>query len=280
MTTGRVTAGPATPAAPRAPRGDRLQRQAAAVATLLLHALLLLLALTARPLTVSNPEGGSGGGRIEVEFIDAPQDIPSPPPPSPARTARRARPVEPDPAERPDPSRLQVVEVEQADAPLPQAPDRPREAAPSPAPASPPRRHPSQRAWGQPPGTLPEQHAAVNAGPAPSPNVASGRRHQGSSSAPNLEAGGFQVVYDLMAETRLRGWRDAGMTEVSLPLPGVRQLMVCPLETALRRGSGPCRLVERDDPALDAIGDAREVIAMYQVFRRGEPVWSGPGPYR
>ena len=70
------------------------------------------------------------------------------------------------------------------------------------------------------------------------------------------------------------------MTEVFLPLPGVRQLMVCPLETALRRDSGACRLVEPDDPELASIGDAREVIAMYQVYRRGQPVWTGPGPYR
>ncbi|HEY4529863.1 MAG TPA: type II toxin-antitoxin system RelE/ParE family toxin, partial [Luteimonas sp.] len=136
------------------------------------------------------------------------------------------------------------------------------------------------RAWGQPPGTMREQHAPVDAGRAPTQAVARGRGRQVASAEPNMQAGGFQVVYDLVSETRLRGWRDEGMTEVSLPLPGVRQLMVCPLETALRRESGPCRLVEPDDPELARIGDAREVIAMNQVYRRGELVWRGPGPYR
>lgn len=270
-------------AAPVASRGgrsrvERLQRIGAAAATLLLHALLLLLALTAEPLKPSDPAGAAAGGRLDVTFIDAPQAIPSPPPPSPQRSARR--PVEPDPAERPDPSRLQVVEVDRADAPLPQ-PRRPRpETAAPPAPPAPQRPHPSQQAWGQPPGTQAAQHAVVDAGSAPSPSISRGSRPQGTASGAALEAGGFQVVYDLMAETRLRAWRDAGMTEVFLPLPGVRQLMVCPLETALRRDSGPCRLVEPDDPELAGIGDAREVIAMYQVYRRGKPVWSGPGPYR
>ena len=266
--------------APVAPRDDRPQRWTAAGATALLHALLLLLALTAEPITMSNPDGAAGGGRIDVSFIDRPQDIPSPPPPEALRPTPRPEPPRPDPAERPDPSRLQVVEVERAEEPLPPEETAARE--PAAAPPAPSRRPPrdGRQAWGQPPGMLPEQHAPVNAGPAPSPHVAQGRRYQASSSEPNMEAGGFQVVYDLMAETRLRGWRDAGMTEVFLPLPGVRQLMVCPLETALRRESGPCRLVEPDDPALAGIGDAREVIAMNQVYRRGELVWRGPGPYR
>ena len=37
---------------------------------------------------------------------------------------------------------------------------------------------------------------------------------------------------------------------------------------------------EPDDPELKNIGDAREVINMQQVYRRGEAVWRGPGPYR
>ena len=32
--------------------------------------------------------------------------------------------------------------------------------------------------------------------------------------------------------------------------------------------------------ALAAIGDAREVVTMHQVYRRGNLVWWGPGPYR
>lgn len=127
---------------------------------------------------------------------------------------------------------------------------------------------------------MPEQHAPLDAGRAPTPSVAQGRRAQGTSSQPSMEVGGFQVLYDLVGDTRLRGWREQGMAEIFLPLPGVRQLMVCPLETALRRESGPCRLVEPDDPELAMIGDARDVLALQQVYRRGELVWRGPGPYR
>jgi hypothetical protein len=43
---------------------------------------------------------------------------------------------------------------------------------------------------------------------------------------------------------------------------------------------GPCRLLEPDDPELANIGDAREVINMQQVYRQGELVWRGPGPYK
>ena len=261
-------------------RGDRLQPWVAGAATALLHALLVLLALIAEPITMSNPEGGAGGGRIDVTFIDEPEAIPSPPPPRALRPQRTPEPPRPDPAERPDPSRLQVTEVVRAEEPIP--PDEPAQqpAAAPPPPSRQAGRHPAQRAWGQPPGTQPAQHAVVDAGSAPSPSISRGSRPRGTASGAALEAGGFQVVYDLMAETRLRGWRDAGMTEVFLPLPGVRQLMVCPLETALRRDSGACRLVEPDDPELAGIGDALEVIAMYQVYRRGQPVWTGPGPYR
>lgn len=95
-----------------------------------------------------------------------------------------------------------------------------------------------------------------------------------------MEVGSYQVYYDLRSEPRLRAWREQGMTELFLPLPGTQRYMVCPLETALRRESGPCRLLEPDSPELEKIGDAREVIDMQKVYRRGELVWSGPGPYR
>ena len=87
------------------------------------------------------------------------------------------------------------------------------------------------------------------------------------------------MYYDLVSETRLRAWRDQGMTEVFLPLPGSRRLMVCPLEIALNRDSGECRLVEPDAPEMAAIGDARDVVLMMRVYRMGEVVWRGPGPY-
>ena len=272
----------AAPARPRSSpsHGDRLQPWVAGAATVLLHALLVLLALMAEPVTMANPDGGAGGGRIDVTFIDEPTAIPSPPPPRALRPQRPAEPPRPDPAERPDPSRLQVTEVVRAAEPPPPEDPPQQPAAAPPPPSRHPGRHPSQRAWGQPPGTMREQHAPVNAGSTPTPVVAQGRGRQVATAEPNMQAGGFQVIYDLVSETRLRGWRDAGMTEVFLPLPGVRQLMVCPLETALRRESGPCRLVEPDDPELARIGDAREVIAMNQVYRRGELVWRGPGPYR
>ena len=56
--------------------------------------------------------------------------------------------------------------------------------------------------------------------------------------------------------------------------------MVCPLEIALRNDSGNCRLLDPDSPELETIGDARDVINMQQVYRRGELVWRGPGAYR
>ena len=56
--------------------------------------------------------------------------------------------------------------------------------------------------------------------------------------------------------------------------------MVCPLEIARRRESGACRLLDPDDPEMSGIGDAREVISMHRVYRRGELVWRGPRAYR
>ncbi len=88
---------------------------------------------------------------------------------------------------------------------------------------------------------------------------------------------GFHVYYELVNETRLRAWRNQGMTELFLPMPGTRRLMVCPLEVALRRGYGECRMVEQDSPQLKVIGDAREVINIQRVYQRGDVVWSGPG---
>jgi hypothetical protein len=126
---------------------------------------------------------------------------------------------------------------------------------------------------------LPEDLAPANAELASSPAIDRGRRNNASSGEPDMEVGGYQV-YDLISETRLRAWRDQGMTELFLPLPGTRRYMVCPLEVALRRDSGACRLVEPDAPELKAIGDARDVIIMQRVYKLGEVLWRGPGPYR
>lgn len=127
---------------------------------------------------------------------------------------------------------------------------------------------------------LEEDLAPENAGLTRSPAIERGRRNDPVIAEPSLEVGGYQVYYDLLSETRLRAWRDQGMTELFLPLPGTRQYMICPLETALRRESGACRLLDPDSPELETIGDAREVINMQQVYRQGELVWRGPGPYR
>lgn len=263
------------------PLADRLQPWIAGVACALLHLALVLLALFAPPVTMSNPEGAAGGGRIEVSFIDRNHDaIPSPPEFPRTPPTREPVPPRPDAAVPPAATRLQATLVDQADDPLPPDARAPREAAPAPAPSARPAPANPQHVWGQPPGMLREHHAPVNAGTAPSPAVDNGRRYRPSPGETNLEAGGFQVIYDLLGEARLREWRDAGMTEIFIPLPGERRFMVCPLETALRRGSGPCRLVQPDDPEMADIGDAREVITMHQVYRRGEMLWRGPGPYR
>lgn len=252
------------------PAADRLPRWIAALATLLLHLALVALALWVAPLVMSNPEGAAGGARIEVEYVELPDNIPSPPefPRQVPEPTPEPRPL-PEPVRRRDATPLQATPVVQAEDALPPETDQPREATPSPPATGTPAPRARRYGRGLPPGMLPEDHA-----------IYQGRRYHASAAEPNLEVGGFQVIYDLVSDARLREWRDQGMTELWLPLPGVRQLMVCPLETALRRGSGPCRMIEPDDPALAEIGDARKVISMDRVYRRGEPVWLGPGPYR
>ncbi|KLI99275.1 hypothetical protein [Luteimonas sp. FCS-9] len=279
-----------------ASRIERLQPWIAALASALLHVLAVLLLLASQPVPVTTPQGASSGSRMVVDFvgIPPPQAVEAPPSPPP--------PSRPSAAPAPASSRLQTTRVERAETALPEtrapadvpveapipdpAPSPPQASSPpTPAPAqapaasppSPPRR---DHTWGQPPGMLPTETAPVNAGMTRSPTAGRTRGRDADAEHPSLEVGGYQVYYDLRSETRLQAWRDAGMTGVFLPLPGTRKLMVCPLETALRRDSGPCRLLDPEDPAMAEIGDAREVINMQQVYRRGEPVWRGPGPYR
>ena len=261
-------------------RMDRLQPWVAGLSSVALHLLLLLLAASSEPITMSNPEGGAAGGRIEVSYVDPMLDIPPPPKvPPPAPSATRT-PVPPKDANRaPAAPRVRTTLVELADEAVAADGDERQAAAAPPAPPRPPDRA-RPRSWGQPPGMLQQDHAPVNAGPAPAPTMDRGRRYNASSAEPNLEVGGYQVIYDVLSPDRVQAWRDQGMTEVYLPLPGISRLMACPLETVARRGSGPCRLVEPDDPQLAAIGDAREVITLYQVYRRGQLVWRGPGTYR
>lgn len=254
-----------------------------------MHLLLLLLVLWMPPITMAPPQDGAAGGAIAVTFIDDTQDPPPPareptvrkaparkpakaaPPAERIRTtrvARAAEPVPPDTADQADHSNPRVVEL----AAPPEAPATPPAGAPSQARQRPP-------TWGQPPGMMPDNPHPVAAGPARG-RAGRTRGNDTPSSGTSMEVGGYQVYYDLLDETRLRAWRDQGMTELFLPLPGTRRYMVCPLDIALRRDSGECRLVEPDSPELAAIGDARDVIVMQRVYRLGEVLWRGPGAYR
>lgn len=256
-------------------RRERVQHWFAVLVSALLHVLFVLLALWTSPATVTPPQGADAGSRMAVDFIgDTSPPITSTAVSKPATT--------PPPA-----SRVQTTPTPRADDPLPpnvaEAAQGQAEATAETAPAAPPMPPSPQRRsrnWGQPPGMLQEDLAPENAGMARSPAVDHGRGNDASSATPRMEVGGYQVYYDLRSEARLRTWREQGMTELFLPLPGTRRYMVCPLETALRRESGPCRLLEPDSPELANIGDAREAINMQKVFRLGEEVWSGPGAYR
>lgn len=273
-------------------RAERLQTWTAALLTALLHVLLLLLATWSAPVTVTTPQGAAAGSALQVTYID---ESLRPPPSARApsvRTAASSAPAKASPAA----TRLQSTPVARADDPLPpdaadasdrattsratepaQPPDVPASVPPGAPDEAEARRDPM---WGQPPGTQPEGRAPANAGPARSRAIARGRRNDASTAEPNMEVDGYQVYYDLISEIRLRAWRDQGMTELFLPLPGTRRLMVCPLEIALNRDSGACRMVEPDAPELQAIGDARDVINMQRVYKLGQVLWRGPGPYR
>ncbi len=269
-------------------RLERLQPWIAGLLSALLHLACLLVALLVPPIVPTPPQGddAAGGSRVEVDFIGDSQAEPNPDPdpqptaasdPSdPSAAASRLRttpaPLTPEPL----PPEAHVT----SDSPAVARRPRPAPSAPQSAPRPPPSGRRPGHTWGQPPGMASEDLAPVNAGTARSPAVESGRRISLQSDQASLEVGGYQVVYELSSETRLRTWREQGMSEIFIPLPGTRKLMVCPLETALRRESGPCRQVDPDDPELADIGDAREVIGVNQVYRQGELVWRGPGAYR
>lgn len=269
---------------------DRLQPWTAALLTALLHALVIWLALLSSPVTVRTPQGAAAGSPLQVTYID---ETLRPPPPTPTPAARPAPPSTPAQA-APAATRLQSTRVTEADDPVP--PDTPTTAdsltasraseppqppdAPTPAPPAVPDDAAPRPAYmhGQPPGMLPRDAAPVSAGPARRPTASRG--NDPGASGTTLEVGGYQVFYELISEDLLRAWRDQGITELFLPLPGTRRYMVCPLEVALRRGSGECRLVQPDAPELATIGDAREVLLMQRVYRMGEALWRGPGAYR
>ncbi|MEG8175834.1 type II toxin-antitoxin system RelE/ParE family toxin, partial [Xanthomonas hortorum pv. gardneri] len=156
---------------------------------------------------------------------------------------------------------------------------RPTPPQPPAEPSSPPQRRP--QTWtGRPPGMLEEEADAAEDGMSNTPTISEGRRRDRNNAQPSMDVGGYQVYYEVRSETQLRNWRDQGMKEVAIILPGTQYRMVCPLEVALKRGSSKCRLLPPDSPELKDIGDAREVINMMEVYKQGEPVWRGPGPYR
>ncbi len=280
----------------RAPsRSERLSPWIAALASALLHIGIGYLLLTAQPMVFATAQGSDAGSPMVVDFVGVtpPQPVtapvPSPPPsalptpaaptPSRVRTTRVDTPAEPLPPDEVQTARTMVVPPPPRPAP-PQPPAEPAPPSPSRAAASTPDAQRRSRVWGQPPGLLPDSTAPVVAGRDRSERIGRGRGRDATADRPSLEVGGYQVVYDTTSETRLREWRDAGVTELFIPLPGTRDYMVCPLETALRRESSDCRMLAPEDPAMAEVRDAREVIGFHRVYRRGEVVWRGPGPYR
>lgn len=276
------------------PRIERLQRWIAGGVSALLHVLFAWLLLTAQPMVFTPPQGSSAGSPMVVEFVGVtpPQPVtaplPSPPPtrpptpaaPAPSRvvTTRVEEPAEPLPPDETPPA--ETVAEQAPPQPAPPAVPTPPQPVQSRAAASPPDAQRRTRVWGQPPGMLPEATAPVNAGRERTARIGQGRGRDSTSNQPSLEVGGYQVIYDTTSESRLRQWRDEGVTELFIPLPGTRDYMVCPLETALRRESSDCRMLAPEDPEMANVRDSREVIGFHRVYRRGEVVWRGPGPYR
>lgn len=274
-------------------RSERLQSSIAAISSALLHLLLLLVLLYSSKPVVTSPQSAASGGRVKVDFIGEPQEsdqsTPAPPSPPPTRAS------DPVPSARAA-SRLRSTLVDRADNPIPpdapvpsdslsarRAPspsERRNESRPQPPSTSSPARRRPETWTGRPPGLIEEDLAPQNAGLANSPAIRNGRGRDMTANGPSMELGGYLVYYDVLSEERLRAWARQGMKELSIPLPGTRYYMVCPLEIALRRGSGKCRALDPDSPEMAAIGDAREAVTMLQVYKQGELVWRGPGPYR
>ncbi|AKC87940.1 plasmid stabilization protein ParE [Pseudoxanthomonas suwonensis] len=269
------------------PRIERWQPWIAALLSALLHVLLLLILLFSSTPVVTPPQGASAGGRVRVNFVGESAQQPTPAPPSPAPSPAPRPPSKAKAPDRAD-ERRPVLQAEYIQRPSDLQPEQRESQAPpadsqAQAPASSPP-EPAQRrpeTWtGRPPGMLDEDTAPVNRGRARGPADRQGNQNDPEAGEASMEVGGFQIYYDLLAEERLRIWKDQGMKEISFPLPGMRSQMVCPVEIALKRGSGKCRLLDPNDPEMQAIGDARQVVVVIAVYRRGELVWRGPGPYR
>ena len=270
-------------------RTDRVHRVMAALVSVLLHGLLLVVMMRDPPITTATQQAEAGSSGMSVTLID--QTLPPSPaePVPPVHKRARPKPKAPRAIKRPPP-----IPVEQATVPMPaevadtaDTSDVPPDTTPEPtdAPRDTAKVARPAHVWGQPPGaTAPDENAIASAALAAklggNQRGDRGRSNDAPPVGPDMGVDGFQVFYELANETRLRAWRAQGMTELFLPMPGSLRLMVCPLEVALRRGSSECRMVEPDSPQLKVIGDARDVINIQRVYHLGDMVWSGPGPYR
>lgn len=273
---------------------ERRDRWAAALITVLLHLLMLLLLLHSNPPVVSSPQGSSGGGRVKVDFLGEAPPSTQPSKQPPQDKPNKATRAQPKPTtHRRSEDRKPVPEARYIEPPSEpeqeQTPTQAQEQAPA---APPPAASPSEtvprrpQTWtGRPPGSLDNTTAQDNYGRSAGQGNDSGRRIDRSAGEPAMEVGGYQIIYDLLSEEKLRAWMDAakevdGKKELSIPLPGTTYLMVCPAEVALRRGSSKCRMLQAGSPELQDIGDARQFVIVMYVYRYGELLWRGPGPYR
>lgn len=252
----------------------RVQRGTAVLVTALLHLLLVLLVTRPPPVTSASPQGEPNGSVMEVTLLD--QTLP-PAPPEPVPAMRKPavvkKPKAPRPIQRPLPT-----PVVQATIPMPpEAADTADTSTAVPAPSD---VQDDNTVFEFSARARTDDAARANAALAAKLGARRNRNDDAPPAGPAMGVDGFHVYYELVDEDRLRDWRKQGMTELFLPLPGTRRLMVCPLEIALRRGSGNCRMVEMDSPELEGVGDAREVIDIARVYQWGDMVWSGPGPYR
>ncbi|SEM21730.1 hypothetical protein SAMN05428989_3393 [Pseudoxanthomonas sp. GM95] len=292
-----------TPAAGRAnSKTERFQSWIAALLSALLHVLLFYILMHASLPVITAPQGGAAGGRIRMEFLGATTDPATDAPPSPPPTRSQTpptpkRPKQPTVQKKPAAPRVQTTLVQHAADPVPDDTDpiptttaadswsmptrSQRPPQPTQTPENPPPPSPNRSAtWGRPPGSLAQDTAPDDMGLGSAPAPSRGNRNDMNTAGSSLELGGYQVYYDTTTEAKVRAWMAQGMKEFAIPLPGTRYYMACSLDIALRRGSGKCRALDPDSPEAKSIGDAREIINMSAVYKQGELMWKGPGPYR
>ena len=272
---------------------ERRDRWAAVLLTVLLHLLMLLLLLYSNPPVVSSPQGASGGGRVKVDFVGEAPPSTQPRDVTPQAKPNQARRSQPKPTtHRRSPDRKPVPEARYIEPPSEPEQQESQQPAQAQTPPTPPAASPSEsvprrtQTWtGRPPGSLDRTTAPEDTGRSMGEGNDTGRRVDRSAGAPAMEVGGYQIIYDLLSEEKLRAWMAGakevdGKKELSIPLPGTTYLMVCPAEVALRRGSSKCRMLPAGSPELQDIGDARQFVIVMYVYRYGELLWRGPGPYR